>query len=118
MPPKDRKSIEKDTKKTQQMLHITASSVINEQSHNNYLAKKMSFGLSFSKYILMNNSAKLRSFKFYRTPTIEIGQHFWNIAEEGAAKEFVKIVYKGIKTNKKIYLPPNGEINNRTDIFT
>lgn len=66
----------------------------------------------------MNDSAKLRSFKFYRTPTIEIAQNFWNLPERGATKEFIKVTYKSVGTNRKIYLPPNGEFNNRTDIFT
>lgn len=66
----------------------------------------------------MNDSAKLRSFGFYRSPTIEVAQNFWNLPERGATKEFIKVTYKRVSTNRKIYLPINGEFNNKTDILT
>ena len=84
--PKDIKSLINDTKKTKKMLHVAASAVINESAQNFSLIKLVSFGVSFPRYMIMNDSAKLRSFKFYRTPTIEIAQNFWNLPEKGTTK--------------------------------
>jgi hypothetical protein len=65
----------------------------------------------------MNDSAKLRSFLFYRNPTLEMAQKIWNLPEQGATKEFSKITFEGIKTNLKIYVPTEGIISKDTDIF-
>lgn len=56
----------------------------------------------------MNDSSKLRSFLFYRKPTIEMAQKIWNLPEMGATRELSKIAFEGIKTNLKIYIPTNG----------
>jgi hypothetical protein len=84
--PKDINSLINDTKKTKKMLHVAASAVINQSAQNFSLTKLLSFGVSFPRYMIMNDSAKLRSYKFYRTPTIEIAQDFWNLPEKGATK--------------------------------
>lgn len=81
------------------------------------MLKIVSFGLSFPKYLIMNDSAKLRSFLFYRNPTLEMAQKIWNLPEQGATKEFSKITFEGIKTNLKIYVPAEGIISKDTDIF-
>lgn len=65
----------------------------------------------------MNDSAKLKSFLFYRNPTLEMAQKIWNIPDLGAAKEFTKIAYERIKTNLKIYIPYDGEYKKGLDIF-
>jgi hypothetical protein len=65
----------------------------------------------------MNDSAKLRSFLFYRFPTLEMAQKIWNLPEQGATKEFSKIIFEGIKTNLKMYIPADGKIDNNVDIF-
>lgn len=46
--------------------------------------------------MIMNDSAKLKSFIFYRNPTIQIAQKIWNIPEEGAIKHLSKIPLEGI----------------------
>jgi len=66
----------------------------------------------------MNDSSKLRSFVFYRKPTLKIAQKIWNVPELGATRELSKITFEGIKTNKKIYLPTDGDFSKRVDIFT
>jgi hypothetical protein len=65
----------------------------------------------------MNDSAKLKSFLFYRAPTIEMAQKIWNIPEMGVTKEFSKIAYEGIKTNMKIYIPIDGKFDKSVNIF-
>lgn len=65
----------------------------------------------------MNDSAKLRSFLFYRTPTLEMAQKIWNLPEQGATREFSKITFEGIKTNLKMYVPADGKIDNNVNIF-
>jgi hypothetical protein len=52
------------------LLHIATAASINEMEHDFSLIQKISFGLSFPKYAIMNDSSKLRSFMFYRNPTI------------------------------------------------
>lgn len=52
------------------MMHIATSATIKEEEHDFSLIKKIKFGLSFSKYFIMNDSAKLKSFVFYRNPTL------------------------------------------------
>ena len=66
----------------------------------------------------MSDSGKLKSLQYYRKPTLELAQKLWNLQENGAIREFSKIVYEGVKTNRKIYLPLDGLYNNKTDIFT
>lgn len=100
------------------MLHTAASAVLNEESHTLKITKLLAFGCSFPKYMIMSDSAKLKSLIYYRKPTIELAQKFWNLPENGAIREFNKLNFQGIKTNRKIYLPPDGVINNKTDIFT
>jgi hypothetical protein len=66
------------------MLHIATASLINEETHDFIFFKKITFGWSFSKYMLMQSSAKLKSFLFYRTPTLAMAQKIWNMPENGA----------------------------------
>jgi hypothetical protein len=99
------------------MLHITTSATIDESEHDFAIIKKLTFGLSFPKYLIMNDSAKLRSFKFYRTPTLEMAQKIWNIPELGATKTLSKITFEGIKTNFKIYIPADGHFDKTINIF-
>jgi hypothetical protein len=65
----------------------------------------------------MNDSAKLRSFLFYRKPTIDIAQNIWNLPELGATKHLTKITFEGIKTMFKIYIPADGIFNRNVSIF-
>lgn len=99
------------------MLHTVAAAVINEESHDFKLIKVFSFGCSFPRYTIMSDSGKLRSLQYYRKPTVQLAQKFWNLSENGAIRELSKLTFEGIKTNKKIYLPPDGVYNNKTDIF-
>jgi hormone-sensitive lipase len=99
------------------LLHTTTSAILAEEAREFKITKLVAFGLSFPKYTIMSDEAKLISLQYYRKPTIEMAQKLWNLQEHGAIREFSKITYDSIKTNKKIYLPPDGVINNKTDIF-
>lgn len=46
-----------------------------------------------------------------------MAQKIWNLHEQGATKEFSKIIFEGIKTNLKMYIPADGKIDNKVDIF-
>ena len=100
------------------MLHTATCAIINEEKRDLKLTKALAFGLSFPKYMIMRDSAILKIMLFYRNPTNEVAQNLWNLPENGAIKEFNKVNFDGIKTNKKIYLPPDGIFNNKTDILT
>lgn len=75
------------------LLHIATAATINESEHDFSIIKKISFGLAFPHYYIMNDSSKLRSFLFYRNPTLEMAQKIWNIPELGATKELSKIIF-------------------------
>ena len=96
---------------------MIASAVINESTYDLGVAKLFSFGFSCSQYLIMNDSAKLRSFVFYRHPTIDIAQQMWNLPENGAIKNVSKLTYEGIKHNIKMYVPADGVFNSNVDIF-
>jgi len=51
------------------------------------------------------STARLKSFIFYKYPTIKLAKNIWNIPELGASKELIKIVFENIAVNKKIYIP-------------
>lgn len=72
---------------------MIASAVLNESTYNFAISKLFSFGVSCSQYLIMNDSAKLRSFIFYRRPTIQIAQHMWNLPENGAVKHLSKLTF-------------------------
>lgn len=114
---KDKENLKKDNKSLKRKLHMIASAVINESTYEFGIAKLFSFGFSCSQYLIMNDSAKLRSFVFYRRPTIEIAQQMWNLPENGAIKHVAKISYEGIKHNIKMYVPADGVFNSNVDIF-
>ena len=42
----------------------------------------------------------------------------WNGFENGFTREFVKVLHEGVSVNQKIWIPPNGEFNEETDVFT
>jgi hypothetical protein len=52
------------------MLHIATSASIIESEYSFSFMKKIVFGLSFPRYMIMNDQAKLKSFAFYRNPTL------------------------------------------------
>lgn len=64
------KTLQKEYKALKKMMHIATSATIKGEEHDFSLVKKIKFGLSFSKYFIMNDSAKLKSFVFYRNPTL------------------------------------------------
>lgn len=71
--------IKKQYKDLKRILHNAVSSTLNESEHENAILQKIRFGFSFAKYLVMNDSSKIRSFKFYRAPTIEQAQIIWNM---------------------------------------
>lgn len=50
------------------------------------MIKKIFFGLAYPRYMLDYASARLKSFAFYKYPTIKMAQLIWNIPEFGASK--------------------------------
>lgn len=79
--------------------------------------QKLMFGTSFLKYMVMNDSSKLRSFAYYRSPTLKVAQHIWNMPEMGATKHLMNMGYESIYSKIKIYLPINGIVDKDMDIF-
>lgn len=99
------------------MLYSAASTVLASQKYESAFLQKLVFGLSMPKYMFMTDSAKLDSLPYYRQPTLEHAQSIWNMGEQGALKEFSKLFYPKIETNRHIWIPSDGEINNDTNIF-
>ena len=87
------------------MLGITTSAVISEEKKDWDITKVITFGLSYPKYLISNKKSQLKSMRFYRKPEVNIARKIWNLPENGMIREVVKLKLKGIKTNKKIYIP-------------
>lgn len=62
------------------MINIGSAAVLTELAQSNSLFGRISFGLSFPRYILDYDSAVLRNTAFQRTPTVEALSEIWNIA--------------------------------------
>jgi hypothetical protein len=61
------------------MMIITTTAIITEQEMDWSLSKKMCFGLSYPRYMIDYDTARLKSFLFYRTPNVNLAQTIWNI---------------------------------------
>ena len=71
--------MKKDTRGIQKLLYTTASAILSEEKRDFALTKVVAFGLSFPRYTIMSESARLRSLKYYRNPTITTAQNLWNL---------------------------------------
>ncbi len=68
------------------MLTLTTTAVITEQEVDWLVSKKIFFGLSYPRYYVDYATARLKSFIFYKYPTIKLAKSIWNIPELGASK--------------------------------
>jgi hypothetical protein len=75
------------------MLTLTTTAIINEEEVEWSISKKILFGLSYSRYFVDYATARLKSFIFYKYPTIRLATSIWNIPELGATKELIKMAF-------------------------
>ena len=87
------------------MLTLTTTAILTEEEVKWSISKKIIFGLSYPRSLIDYSTARLKSFIFYKYPTIQLAKNIWNIPEVGASKELIKIVFENIAVNKKIYIP-------------
>ena len=65
----------------------------------------------------MSDSSKLRSFGYYRSPTLKVAQHIFNMPEMGITKHLMNMNYEKVYSKVKMYVPINGIIDRDMDIF-
>lgn len=100
------------------MLTVTTTAIITENEVEWAISKKIIFGLSYPRSLIDFNTARLKSFIFYKYPTIKLAKSIWNIPELGASKELIKMVFENIAVNKKIYIPLECGDDEYPDIWT
>jgi hypothetical protein len=57
------------------------------------LIKKIIFGFSYPRYFVDYNTARLRTFSFFKSPTINLAKKIWNIPENGFSKKVMKLTF-------------------------
>jgi len=68
------------------MLILTTTAIISEEEFDWSISKKIFFGLSYPRYYVDYATARLKSFIFYKYPTVALAKNIWNIPELGASK--------------------------------
>jgi len=61
------------------MIVITNAAVLTELEQSNSLFSVIAFGLSYPRFMLDLNTAKMRNYAFLRKPNLEKLQSIWNL---------------------------------------